>query len=97
MFSPLISPPLMMLTNRARIFPMIGFDRSILKYGVATMEDENKIETAAEASAKSRRAFVRGAAKAAVVAPAVLMLLNATTKSAMADPDPYGQTQIDPP
>jgi hypothetical protein len=48
------------------------------------MEDEKKIEVAETVEPKSRRAFVKGAAKAAVVAPAVVMLLSATTKPALA-------------
>ena len=53
------------------------------------MEDDKKTVAAETVEPKSRRAFVKGAAKAAVVAPAVVMLLNATTKSASADADPY--------
>ena len=48
------------------------------------MDDDKNTVTAEPAEPKSRRAFVKGAAKAAVVAPAVVMLLNATTKPAEA-------------
>ena len=45
------------------------------------MEDENKIETAEEASVKARRKFLKTAAGVAVTAPAVTMLLAGATKS----------------
>ena len=45
------------------------------------MEDENKIETAEEANLKARRKFLKTAAGVAVTAPAVTMLLAASTKS----------------
>ena len=57
------------------------------------MEEDRKIEAVEAANTKSRRAFVKGAAKAAVVAPAVVMLLNATTKPAKAL-EPYDTPPI---
>jgi hypothetical protein len=59
------------------------------------MEDDKKIEVAETVEPKSRRAFVKGAAKAAVVAPAVVMLLNATTKSANAKSCSYDEPTCD--
>jgi hypothetical protein len=47
------------------------------------MADEIKIEKTLGAE-KTRRAFVTGAAKVAVTAPVVAMLLNASTKPASA-------------
>ncbi len=64
---------------------VVGGDYSSwLEHGGVKMEDENKVEPAEDAKEKSRREFVKGAAKAAVVAPAVVMLLSATTKPAKA-------------
>ena len=60
---------------------------------MAIIEDNKKTETTEVVDAKSRRAFVKGAAKAAVVAPAVVLLLSATTKSANAVPCVYGEPQ----
>ena len=49
------------------------------------MEDDKKIEAAAEAvGQKTRRSFVKTAAQVAVTAPAVAMLLTASTKKAAA-------------
>ena len=50
------------------------------KWGVK-MEDENKVETPEEAKLAARRKFLKTAAKVAVTAPAVTMLLSAPTKS----------------
>jgi hypothetical protein len=47
------------------------------------MTDETKIENMVRTE-KTRRAFVTGAAKVAVTAPVVAMLLNASTKPAAA-------------
>ena len=53
------------------------------------MEDDKKIEAAAEAvGQKTRRAFVKTAAQVAVTAPAVAMLLSASMKKAAAA-EPY--------
>jgi hypothetical protein len=54
------------------------------------MEEEKKVEAAQQ----SRRAFVKTAAQVAVTAPAVAMLLSATTKPAAAQAA-YGLTSID--
>ena len=48
------------------------------------MSQENKIEAVAAVAPKTRRAFVKTAAQVAVTAPAVVMLLNASTKPAAA-------------
>ena len=51
------------------------------------MAEEDKIETTdSEAQAENRRSFMKTAAKVAVVAPAVTLLLDATTKPALAIP-----------
>ena len=52
------------------------------------MSKESKIEATA-AEVKSRREFVKTAAKVAVTAPAAVMLLNASTKAAKAS-ETYG-------
>src|SRR5947207_425113 len=53
--------------------------------GVHIMEDDSKIGAAADAvGQKTRRAFVKTAAHVAVTAPAVAMLLSASTKPAAA-------------
>ena len=53
------------------------------------MEDDKKIGAAAEAvGQKTRRAFVKTAAQVAVTAPAVALLLSASTKKAAAA-EPY--------
>ena len=80
----LISSALRMLKNHERIFPMIYFQWINLCKGVARMEDDKKIETAEEAKLKARRKFLKTAGKVAVTAPAVALLLNATTKPAKA-------------
>jgi hypothetical protein len=51
------------------------------------MEEKAKIETSEAAGQKSRRAFVKTAAQVAVTAPAVAMLLTATTTPAAAYDD----------
>src|SRR5438445_5672905 len=54
------------------------------------MEDDKKIGAAAEAvGQKTRRTFVKTAAQVAVTAPAVAMLLSASTKPASAAISPY--------
>lgn len=57
--------------------------------------DNNKIVANDTVPTTGRRAFVKGAAKAAAVAPAVVMLLSATTKNAQAEIDPYGTASSD--
>ena len=52
------------------------------------MADEKKIDEN-EVEQKGRRAFVKTSAAVAVTAPAVAMLLTASTKSASAAPTPY--------
>ena len=51
------------------------------------MSEESKLESVT-ARVQSRRAFVKGAAKVAVTAPAAVMLLNAPAK-ATTIPSPY--------
>jgi len=58
------------------------------------MADETKIENAI-GTEKTRRAFVTSAAKVAVTAPVVAMLLNASTKPAAAQQ--IYQPQEEPP
>ena len=48
------------------------------------MADETKIESMLPATEKTRRTFVKTAAQVAVTAPAVAVLLSATTKPAAA-------------
>src|SRR5437773_1719202 len=62
--------------------------------GVYIMEDDSKIGAAADAvGQKTRRSFVKTAAQVAVTAPAVAMLLSASTKPAAAA-DVYGAVGI---
>jgi hypothetical protein len=57
------------------------------------MAEDKKVEST-ESEQKSRRAFVKTAAQVAITAPAVGLLLNATTKPAGAQIlDPYTATQ----
>ena len=56
------------------------------------MADEPKIETT-ETGNKTRRAFVKTAAQVAVTAPAVGLLLSATTKPAAAQISAYQASQ----
>jgi hypothetical protein len=56
------------------------------------MADEIKVETT-EVVQKTRRDFVKTAAQVAVTAPAVAMLLSATTKPAAAQISAYQATQ----
>ena len=55
------------------------------------MADEKKIDEN-EVEQKGRRAFVKTSAAVAVTAPAVAMLLTASTKSASAAPSNYNAT-----
>ena len=55
------------------------------------MADEKKIDEN-EVEQKGRRAFVKTSAAVAVTAPAVAMLLTASTKSAFAAPSNYNAT-----
>jgi len=58
------------------------------------MADEPKIETTeTEATDKTRREFVKRSAQVAVTAPAVAMLLSATTKPASAQITLYEASQ----
>ena len=54
------------------------------------MSEKSKIESIA-AQAQSRREFVKTSAKVAIAAPAVALLLDASTKPAQASivPNPY--------
>ena len=52
------------------------------------MVDDGKIGSAQKAGQKTRRAFVKSAAQVAVTAPAVGLLLSASTKAQAAEP-PY--------
>ena len=52
--------------------------------------ENDKIENQDVTEPKTRRTFVKTAAQVAVTAPAVAMLLTATTKNAAAQPSPYG-------
>lgn len=55
--------------------------------------DEKQIEKSEAPEPKGRREFVKVVAKAAVVAPAVALLLSAGAKQANAEV-PYGRTPI---
>ena len=60
------------------------------------MSEENKITEVVQEAAKwekSRRAFVKTAAQVAVTAPAVGLILNATTRPAAAAISPYQAVQ----
>ena len=59
--------------------------------------DEKKTVTSETGEQKSRRAFVKTAAQAAVTAPAVVLLLDAATKPANAQAAPYGVDTLPPP
>ena len=50
------------------------------------MEDHKKTDVAEEAKLKARRKFLKTAGTVAVTAPAVALLLSATTKPAKATP-----------
>ncbi len=52
--------------------------------------ENDKIEKQDVTEPKTRRTFVKTAAQVAVTAPAVAMLLSATTKNAAAQASPYG-------
>ena len=56
------------------------------------MSDENKIN-GPEITPPSRRELVKKSAQVAVTAPAVALLLNASTKQAFAQISPYSATQ----
>jgi hypothetical protein len=61
------------------------------------MSEKSKIESVA-AQAQSRREFVKTSAKVAIAAPAVALLLDASTKSAQAaSTNPYDAIIIDGP
>jgi negative regulator of sigma E activity len=57
------------------------------------MANETKTE-ASKPALKTRRAFVTTAAQVAVTAPAVAMLLSATTKPAAAQTRPYNASNL---
>ena len=52
--------------------------------------ENDKTENRDVPEPKTRRTFVKTAAQVAVTAPAVALLLTATTKNAAAQPSPYG-------
>ena len=56
------------------------------------MAEENKVEKL-EAASQGRRGFVKTSAQVAVTAPAVAMLLKASTKPAFAAATNYNNTQ----
>ena len=51
--------------------------------------ENDKIENQDVPESKTRRTFVKTAAQVAVTAPAVALLLTATSKNAAAQPSPY--------
>ena len=56
-------------------------------------EEIKKVSEAVQSIQKTRRAFVKNAAQVAVTAPAVGILLSATTKPAAAQITPYQASQ----
>ena len=62
------------------------------------MSEKSKIESIA-ATAQSRREFVKTSAKVAIAAPAVALLLDASSKPAQAEivTNPYGGEPPPPP
>ena|SRR5258706_15866739 len=67
-------------------------NRAAIASGDPVMADEPKIVTT-EIGQKTRRAFVKTAAQVAVTAPAVGLLLSATTKPAAAQISAYQASQ----